>query len=275
MDDSRPGLERFDPRETYDQAALDYVRAAERFWDFLSHRSVSALELRPGARVLDAPSGPGTAALAAAEAVGGTGRVVALDSSSRMLGIARTRAASEGSEHVEFIEGDMTALAFPDESFDAVLSVLGIFFVEDIAGLLRSLWRLVKPGGRLAVTTLGRGVFEPAITVWKDVVRAEKPDALLSFPWQRTDDPEEVARLFAAAGISGAHVRLEPTRVDLPTADDWWLAVMGSGMRRTILELDDRSIERVRARCSEELDTRGVRDMQVPGIYARASKDVI
>ena len=46
---------------------------------------------------------------------------------------------------------DMTALGFPDGHFDAVVSVFSIFFVPDMKGLVRELWRMVRPGGKLAV----------------------------------------------------------------------------------------------------------------------------
>jgi ubiquinone/menaquinone biosynthesis C-methylase UbiE len=63
--------------------------------------------------------------------------------------------AQLGLANIEFRRADLESLPFPDETFDAVLCVFGIFFVSDLHGAIRGLWRLVRPGGTLAVTILG------------------------------------------------------------------------------------------------------------------------
>ena len=256
----------------YDSASLEYREAAERFWKFLSLRTVEQLELRPGASVLDVACGPGVSTVAAAEAVGPGGRVTAVDSSAQMLRMTSERAGARGAACVETVLGDMARADFPAGSFDAVISVLGVFYVPDMPALISHLWKLVKPGGRLAITTLGEGAFQPAFGIWKEAVRAERPDAPLTFSWERTDNPGYVRALFRGGGVANPEVRLEPRELPISSADDWWLAVMGSGMRRTVLELDDETDERVRADFDLRLREAGVRAIQMPGIYANAMK---
>src|SRR5215472_9269392 len=67
--------------------------------------------------------------------------------------------------NVEFRFGDMTSSGYPDQSFDAVISVFSVFFVPDVEGLVRELWRIVRRGGKLVVTTRGPRIFEPPIHV--------------------------------------------------------------------------------------------------------------
>lgn len=256
----------------YDSASLEYREAAERFWKFLSLRTVEQMELRPGARVLDVACGPGVSTVAAAEAVGPNGRVVALDSSEQMLRMATERAVRRGVGNVDTQLGDMARTDFPGESFEAVISVLGVFYVPDMPALISNLWQLIMPGGQLAITTLGEGAFQPAFGIWKEAVRAERPDAPLTFSWERTDNPNYVRALFRGAGIPNPSVRLEPREVAIPAPDDWWLAVMGSGMRRTVLELEDETAARVRADFDRRLREARVRAIQMPGIYAIATK---
>ena len=55
----------------------------------------------------------------------------------------------------------MTALGYPDASFDAVVSVFSLFFVTDMVAEVRELWRVLRPGGKLAITTWGPRMFEP------------------------------------------------------------------------------------------------------------------
>lgn len=264
--EASPGAQR------YDSASLEYREAAERFWKFLSLRTIEQLELRPGGNVLDIACGPGVSTVAAAEAVGRGGRVIALDSSAEMLRMTSERAAAHGRESVETVLGDMARADFPAQSFDAVISVLGVFYVPDMPTLVSHLWQLVKPGGRLAITTLGEGAFQPAFGIWKEAVRAEQPEAPLTFSWERTDNPGYVRALFRGAGVPRPEVRLEPRELPLPGADEWWLAVMGSGMRRTVLELDDETGQRVRADFDRRLREARVKAIQMPGIYATATK---
>ncbi|WP_092234217.1 class I SAM-dependent methyltransferase [Bradyrhizobium sp. Gha] len=58
--------------------------------------------------------------------------------------------------NVEFVRADITALSYSDASFDAVVSVFSLFFVADMVAELRELWRVLRPGGKLAITTWGQ-----------------------------------------------------------------------------------------------------------------------
>lgn len=257
---------------SYDSASLDYQRASERFWNFLSLRTVEQMDMRPGGTVLDVACGPGASSVAAAEAVGPDGRVIALDSSDQMLRMAGERAAAKGLENVETRLGDMAQLDLPANSFDAVISVLGVFYVPDMPALISSMWRIVKPGGQLAITTLGPRTFEPAFNIWKEAVRAERPDATPAFSWERTNEPEGVRSLLLAAGVENPDVSVEEREVPIRTIDDWWLAVLGSGMRRTVLELGDEASARVQASCDDMLRRAGVATIRMSAIYALATK---
>ncbi|MDE0083640.1 MAG: methyltransferase domain-containing protein [Gammaproteobacteria bacterium] len=259
----------------YDSASLQYREAAQRYWKFLSLRTVEQLELGAGGSVLDIACGPGVSTAAAAAAVGPGGRVAALDSSAEMLRMTLERAVTLGIGNVKAVLGDMAHADFPAASFDAVISVLGVFYVPDMPALVSRLWQLVRPGGRLAITTLGEGAFQPAFGIWKEAVRAERPDARLTFSWERTDNPGYVRALLREAGVPSPEVRLEPRELAISGAEDWWLAVMGSGMRRIALELDDDTGDRVRADFDRRLREARVRAIQMPGIYATAKKPVL
>jgi SAM-dependent methyltransferase len=126
---------------------------------------VSRLPLAPGGTVLDLCCGTGASALPAARAVGSSGHVLAIDLAAPMLEVARTRAAAEGLAQLEFRLGDATRTGLPDGGFDAVVCVSGVFFAPDMAAFMREMWRLVRPGGVLAVTTWGLGCGSPAAAI--------------------------------------------------------------------------------------------------------------
>jgi ubiquinone/menaquinone biosynthesis C-methylase UbiE len=228
----------FDPQKTYSDAAQAYEVAARRYWEFLSTRTVERLALRPGDAVLDVACGTGPATVAAAQAVGPQGRVVAVDYAEGMLAIAREKVESLGLTNAEFVQADMTQLDLEPDAFDAVICVLGIFFVEDVAAQTKLLWSLVRPGGRLAVTVLGKEIFAPMIDPFGEAARRERPDLEVIQPWRRTEDTSVLRAALESGGVSGVEIVSE--RDDLPFApEDWWGVVMGSGLRWTAAELGD------------------------------------
>ncbi|MDE0330503.1 MAG: methyltransferase domain-containing protein [Nitrospinae bacterium] len=113
-------------------------------------RTIEALGLTPGMRVLDVGSGPGLFADEMAQTVGPTGCVRGVDISESMIGLARTRCADK--PWVDFQIADAVSLPFEDEYFDACVSVQTLEFVADVDAALREIHRVLKPGGRLAVS---------------------------------------------------------------------------------------------------------------------------
>jgi ubiquinone/menaquinone biosynthesis C-methylase UbiE len=135
-------------------AAADYFdHPVSSFWHRFGRETVDRLDLRSGECVLDVCSGSGGSALSAAERVGPKGRVIAVDLAERLIALAAAKAQSKGLDTIEFRVADMLALGYPDDAFDAVICVFGVFFVPDMTAAVRELWRMVRPGGRLAITT--------------------------------------------------------------------------------------------------------------------------
>jgi ubiquinone/menaquinone biosynthesis C-methylase UbiE len=160
------GLNSESAGRTYHSVADDIHNGLLTCRDRLGKRTVARLDVPDGASVLDVGCSTGAAAILTAELVGHEGRVMGVDLSAQMVMRARANARARGLRHADFIVADPGPIAFPDESFDAVISVFSIFLVPDMEGHIRELWRLVRPGGQLAVTTWGPRSFEPAFSAW-------------------------------------------------------------------------------------------------------------
>jgi SAM-dependent methyltransferase len=221
--------------------------------------------------VLDLPCGSGASALPAAETVGPAGSVVAVDLAEGLIALARAKAQAAGLANIRFVQADMRATGLPDESFDAVVCVFGVFFVPDRAALVRELWRMVRPGGALAVTCWGPHALEPGATAFWDAVAAVRPELVRGFnPWDDLVSVEQLVDLYAAGGIGGADAEFVEAAQELGSADDWWDVVMGTGLRATVDELAEQEAEAVRRATLAAL--RGVSSIDVSAVYAAARK---
>lgn len=126
----------------YDRVNDWMTGGLHRLW---KRRLVGCLARRAGEPALDLATGTGDLARLLRDAVGGDGHTVGLDFSAGMLAVARQRPDGQG---IEWLEGDMLALPFPDQCFDVVSVGFGLRNVADLDQALREIARVLRPGGR-------------------------------------------------------------------------------------------------------------------------------
>jgi SAM-dependent methyltransferase len=160
-------------------------------------------ELRPGEIVLDLGSGGGIDVMLSARRVGPTGKAFGLDMTDEMLALARENQRKAGVENVEFLKGEIENIPLPDNSVDVIISNCVINLSADKDRVFRETFRVLKPGGRLAVSdVVARGnvpaEIRKAMELWAGCIAGALEEADYQYK-------------LAAAGFQ--QIGLEPTRV--------------------------------------------------------------
>jgi ubiquinone/menaquinone biosynthesis C-methylase UbiE len=258
---------------TYNAAADHFDAPALSFWDRFGTRTIEHLMLSPGLQVLDVCCGTGASALPAARAVGASGAVLAVDVAANLLQLGQAKAAAQGLHQLEFREGNLENLGLAEESFDAIVCVFGIFFLPDMTAALQELWRMLRPGGKLAITSWGKAVFEPANQVFWQAVQAERPDLYKVYtPWDRISEPASLQALIESATGAATRVLQEVGTHPIQTPEDWWTMAIGGGCRGTIDQMDQPTQEKIRQVNLNFLEESGIRELAVEVLYAIAQK---
>jgi ubiquinone/menaquinone biosynthesis C-methylase UbiE len=257
----------------YSAAADHYTRSPLGFWDRFGSATVSRLQLTPGAVTLDLCCGAGASAIPAAHAVGTTGRVLGIDVAAPMLDLARARAAREGLTNIEFRHGDATKTGLPDGSFDAVVCVFGVFFASDMTAFVQEMWRLVRPGGALAVTTWGPDLWEPANSLFWQCVGEIEPSLYKKFnPWDEITTPAALSDLLIRGGVPRPTVEAVEGHHTLEQPDDTWDVVLGSGYRATVDALRPEQRDQLRENLLAELRERDVTVLRTDVVFGTATR---
>jgi ubiquinone/menaquinone biosynthesis C-methylase UbiE len=160
-------------------------------------------ELSPGEVVLDLGSGGGIDVLLSARRVGPTGKAYGLDMTDDMLALARRNAAEANVTNVEFLQGNIESIPLPDDSIDVIISNCVINLSGDKRRVLAEAFRVLKPGGRFAVSdVVVRGDMPPAVRrsmeLWVGCVAGALEET-------------EFTRLLGETGFE--RISMEPTRV--------------------------------------------------------------
>jgi len=267
-------LELFNPPQTYTAAARGY-EAAQPGWGRVIDHSLELLRLAPGDAVLDIGCGPGILAVRAAEQVAPDGSVIGVDISEGMLEVAREKAVQHGvQDAVVFQLGDMHALPFPDGHFGAIACSYAMFFASSVTAVGRELWRVLAPGGRLVVATIGEQFFEPMWSQFRAETARLRPGLEIDMPWERRQvaDGGTLCGLLAAGDVRIRLLEVEDVPVPLSGPDDWWQIAEGTGIRRAIEEMGAETAQAVREANARWMEQNGVGSVTISTNFVLAEK---
>jgi ubiquinone/menaquinone biosynthesis C-methylase UbiE len=178
---------------------------------------VNDAKLESGEHVLDVACGTGMIARLAAERVGPTGKVAGLDVNAAMLDIARSLRTAIP---VKWYETSAESVPLPDESFDVVICGLGLQFFDDKSAAVREMRRVLKPGGRVYISTPMPNDFFNVLD--RAIARhvSEEASAFVHAVFS-VDDPGEMRDILAAGGFDTIDSHPHKKQIRLPSARDF------------------------------------------------------
>lgn len=234
--------------EVFNRAAADYDSPALRFFGFCADRLVMRLNPGPGEKILDIAAGTGAVTLAAAQAVGPSGRVIAVDLAEGMFERLARKIEKFGIGNVDLHVMDAAALKFRRDYFHGVACSFGLFFLNDMPAALTGWVRVLRSGGTLMFTAFGPSAFEPMKRLLLARLEHEGVDTGASARvGNRLSDPEACRALLTDAGLADVGVETEQLGYHLLKAEDWWEVVWGAGLRGLVEQLPLARREAVRA----------------------------
>jgi O-methyltransferase/aklanonic acid methyltransferase len=233
-------------RATFNHIAPDYDVAGPGCFAYFGKRLVDAASVAAGHRVLDVACGRGAVLFPAAERTGAADPVIGIDLAEEMLNAARAEAADRGLA-VSLLPMDAEQLQFSDASFDRVLCGFGVMFFPHVERALSGFRRVLKPDGRVAVST-----WQVSQTEDLNVVLAGSGGEHQPHPGWVTE-PEALSRLLIEAGFSDIRVTVDTKSFRYDSLDQYWQNARGTGLRRILDGLDSEQTRRMRAALADRV----------------------
>ena len=214
-------------------------------------RLIEVVSIESGQRVLDVATGRGAVLFPAAERAGATGEAIGVDLAENMVHAANEEAERRGlGTPVRVMDAER--LDFPDATFDRVLCGFGLMFFPHQGQALGEFRRVLKPEGRVGVSTWRASQAEDLQAVLDELglleTNGSRPPGWIS-------EPDVLARALATAGFNDVRVVADPLTVRYDDIAHYWQSVRVTGAGRRVAALDTAQIERARDVLAERLQT--------------------
>lgn len=258
-----------DVAAAYDRAARHYDQVGTRRFQHFGRALVERFDVAPASTVLDLATGRGAILFPLAERLGPDGRVVGVDLAREMVVQTSADTRRRGIANAAVMQMDADALAFADERFDAITCGFALFFV-DFAHVLPQLYRLLKPGGTLAVS-VNHAHADPGererwkwqLPLMREVLGADfRPPPACTAPL-RLASPERLETALEDAGFVDTRIEILEATFHFADEEDWWRHELSQGSRMWSDGMSEDARERYRQGAFERLremkDEHGIR----------------
>lgn len=224
-------------QKAFDTVAEGYDHPSLPFFPETAKQMLAMLEPANGSRILDVCTGTGAVALQAAEKFS-SAQVTGIDLSSGMLQQAQRKAVQNKLANTAFVQMDLDHLSFPAEHFDVATCSFGLFFLPDMQAALRNILHVVKPGGRVVISSFVDGAFEPFSDIFLKRYQSFGKD-VPPLSWKRLSNETLITELFNSVGVSSITFKQAPLGHDIKQAQQWWDVVWNAGYRGLLNQLTE------------------------------------
>ena len=232
----------------FNRAASTYDRIGPRVFSHFGQRLVDVAYLAPGAHVLDVATGRGAVLFPAATQVGPHGQVIGIDLSDAMVQETTAELPRAAWPQAEIRQMDAAQLDFPDASFDAVLCGFALWFFPQPARALQEWFRVLKPGGRMGLTTWAENC--PFMTWQREVLRPyvhpSGPQAHADREAPRFDTPATLEAALQQAGFERMQILVEEGEFVHANAEEVWARFWSGGPRRQLEQMTSPVLDQVK-----------------------------
>ncbi|MBI5825639.1 MAG: methyltransferase domain-containing protein [Chloroflexi bacterium] len=259
--------------DLFDRVATTFDHVGPRFFSHFGRRLVEFAHIPNGAHVLDVATGRGAALIPAAESVGMRGRAIGIDLSEGMVQETAKELARLGfSSNVEVRQMDAEHLQFPDESFDYVLCAFGIFFFPQLNRAMSEFRRVLKPNGRVVVTTWEKSwdehwgwfgeLAKTYLSPEPDASEPAEPDSAPVF-----DTPEGLETILKEASFTDIQIIFEATDFVYATEEEYWSTLWSHGARVSLEKIEQTASADGLQRFKTDVFTKAQSIKQTDGIH--------
>ena len=230
----------------FSRAAATYDRIGPRFFAHFGRRLVERVQIAPGATVLDVAAGRGAVLFPAAQQVGPRGRVIGVDLSAEMVRETAAEIQDAGRSNAEMLLMDAEKLRFADASFDCLLSGFSLWFFPEPQRALAEFFRVLKPRGRVGVTTWAKDC--PTQSWTGRAVRQYLPPQRDQVPQpSRFDTPPILESALQQAGFKEVEIVVEDAEFTFANEEEWWSSLWSHGIRRFLEQMTEPVLQEFKA----------------------------
>lgn len=223
----------------FGRAAVTYDQVGPQFFSHFGRRMIEIAKIPAGTNVLDVATGRGALLFPAAEAVGHDGQVIGVDLSETMIRETSQELARRNvSPNIEVRQMDAEHLQFADGSFDYVLCGFAIFFFPQLTRAMSEFYRVLKPNGRICISTWDK-VMDEALSWFDTIVKthlppepeANPPKEPNFIPQPVFDTAEGLKSILETAGFENVQIFSEAKDFVYATNEEYWSSLWAHGTR--------------------------------------------
>lgn len=217
---TQPASNPLSASEPWNLVADGYAETTMLVFEQFADEAIAASKLKPNSTVLDVACGPGTLALRLAHHAE---QVHGIDFSESMLAVFRNKIEQAGHRNIALHCGDAQTLPYADATFDAAFSLFGLMFFPDRKRGFDEIYRTLKPGGSIAITSWAPVDQSPAMQTMFGALRAIKPD--LPQPQRSVttlENPERFKQEMEEAGFRNIEIRSVTKAFPVGTVPEFW-----------------------------------------------------